>query len=166
MAPWKQEEGCQGQLSQEEVFRRGQDAMKAPLGCCHQVHHHLKVVVGQHYPDLKTESCLALPSYVLSKISPDGPLVGVGAEEEVGILELVGGGGWLPLPPGLLLLLGGPPTLFGPLGPPPPLGGPTGVPGPLPCVEPCGLPEPGPENELIKLIFNAWYCSLLHSLLD
>ena len=83
---------------------------------------------------------------VLSHISPDGPLVGVGAEEEVGILELVGGGGWLPLPPGLLLLLGGPPTLFGPLGPPPPLGGPTGVPGPLPCVEPCGLPEPGPEK--------------------
>ena len=160
MAPWKQEEGCQGQLSQEEVFRQGQDAMKAPLGCCLR-----EAVVGQHSLDLKTESCLALPSYVLSQISPDGPLVGVGAEEEVGILELVGGGGWLPLPPGLLLLLGGPPTLFGPLGPPPPLGGPTGVPGPLPCVEPCGLPEPGPENEMIKLIFNVSYCSLLHSLL-
>ena len=64
----------------------------------------------------------------------------------------MGGPGGLPLPPELLLLLGGPPTLFGPFGPPPPLGGPTGVPGPLPCVEPCGLPEPGPESEGINSI--------------
>ena len=49
MAPWKQEEGCQGQLSQEEVFRQGQDAMKAPLGCCLR-----EAVVGQHSLDLKT----------------------------------------------------------------------------------------------------------------
>ena len=70
------------------------------------------------------------------------------------MLELVGGGGWFPLPPALLLLLGGPPTLLGPLGPPPPLAGPTGVPGPLPCVEPCGLPEPGPENKGLNLIFS------------
>ena len=54
----------------------------------------------------------------------------------------------------LVELLTGGPTLGGPWleespggalpGPPPLLNGPTGVPAPLPCVEPCGLFEPGP----------------------
>jgi len=59
------------------------------------------------------------------------------------------------LPGGPAQLTGGP-TLGGPWldespggalpGPPPLLRGPTGVPDPLPCVEPCGLLEPGPVD--------------------
>ena len=37
-------------------------------------------------------------------------------------------------------------------GPPPLLKGPTGVPAPLPCVDPCGLLEPGPVLIVIPCV--------------